>query len=100
MKKPLFLILLILFLDQASKFWIKTNMTLGQEFKVLGDWFLIHFTENYGMAFGLEFAGEKGKLALTLFRIVAAFFILFYLYWLTQRREHPLQRQRGSRGCR
>lgn len=65
-------------------------MTLGQEFKVLGDWFLIHFTENYGMAFGLEFAGEKGKLALTLFRIVAAFFILIYLYRLTQRREHPL----------
>jgi signal peptidase II len=90
LKKPLILILLILFLDQASKFWIKTNMSLGQEFKVLGDWFIIHFTENYGMAFGLEFAGEKGKLFLTLFRIVAAIFIIIYLYRLTQRREHPL----------
>jgi signal peptidase II len=65
-------------------------MTLAQEFKVLGDWFIIHFTENYGMAFGLEFAGESGKLILTLFRIVAATFILVYLYRLTQRREHTL----------
>lgn len=65
-------------------------MTLAQEFRVLGDWFIIHFTENYGMAFGLEFAGENGKLILTLFRIVAATFILVYLYRLTQRREHTL----------
>lgn len=65
-------------------------MTLGQEFKVLGDWFLIHFTENYGMAFGLEFAGENGKLILTLFRIAAAIFIFIYLYRLTLRQEHWL----------
>jgi signal peptidase II len=62
-------------------------MTLGQEFKVWGDWFIIHFTENYGMAFGLEFAGENGKLILTLFRIVAAVFIFIYLYRLTSARN-------------
>jgi signal peptidase II len=90
LKKPAILIVLILLADQVSKFWIKTNMTLGQEYKVLGDWFIIHFTENYGMAFGLEFAGENGKLFLTLFRILAAIFIIIYLYRLTQRREHPL----------
>jgi signal peptidase II len=90
LKKPLILILIILIADQASKFWIKTNMTLGQEFRVFGDWFLIHFTENYGMAFGLEFAGENGKLFLTLFRIVAAVLIAVYLFHLTRRREHPL----------
>jgi len=65
-------------------------MTLGQEFKVLGDWFLIHFTENYGMAFGFEFAGENGKLVLTLFRLVAAVFIFIYLYRLTKHQEHWL----------
>lgn len=65
-------------------------MTLAQEFRVLGDWFIIHFTENYGMAFGLEFGGENGKLILTLFRIVAATFILVYLYRLTKRHEHTL----------
>ena len=68
---PLFITFLVLFIDQASKFWVKTNMMLSQEFPVLGNWFYIHFTENRGMAFGMEFGGEYGKLALSLFRIVA-----------------------------
>lgn len=46
-------------------------MYLGQEFSVLGDWFIIHFTENNGMAFGMEFAGQYGKQFLTIFRIFA-----------------------------
>jgi len=90
MRKPLILVFLILLVDQSSKFWVKTNMTLGQDFKVLGDWFLIHFTENFGMAFGLEFGGEHGKLVLTIFRLVAAVFIFIYLYLLTKRRENWL----------
>lgn len=90
MKKPAILIFLILLIDQVSKFWIKTHMTLGQEFKVLGNWFVIHFTENPGMAFGFEFAGDYGKLFLTLFRIIASVFITIYLFRLNRRQEHPL----------
>lgn len=69
--KPIIAILFILVLDQALKTWVKTNMYLGQEFNVLGNWFIIHFTENNGMAFGMEFGGELGKLALSIFRIIA-----------------------------
>ena len=69
--KPIIAILFILVLDQALKTWIKTNMYLGQEFNVFGNWFIIHFTENNGMAFGMEFGGELGKLALSIFRIIA-----------------------------
>ncbi len=69
--KPFLAIVLILLVDQVLKFWIKLNMSLGQEFKILGNYALIHFTENNGMAFGMEFGGETGKLALTLFRIAA-----------------------------
>jgi signal peptidase II len=69
--KPIIAILFILVLDQALKTWIKTNMYLGQEFNILGNWFIIHFTENNGMAFGMEFGGELGKLALSIFRIIA-----------------------------
>lgn len=90
LKKPVILILSILILDQVSKFWVKLNMTLGQEFRVVGDWFLIHFTENPGMAFGLEFAGENGKLFLTLFRIVAATLIAVYLRHLILKKENRL----------
>lgn len=79
---PLSIALVILFIDQASKIWIKTTMELGEEFSVWGDWFYIHFTENNGMAFGLEFAGEYGKLFLSIFRIVAVCVIGYYLFRL------------------
>ncbi len=59
-------------------------MTLGQEFHVAGNWFIIHFTENNGMAFGLQFAGGYGKLALSLFRIFAVGFLGWYIYRLAK----------------
>lgn len=69
----------VLVIDQASKIWVKTQMYLDESITVFGDWFFIHFIENPGMAFGFEFGGEMGKLALSLFRIVAIVFIAFYL---------------------
>lgn len=54
-------------------------MYLDESIPVFGDWFYIHFIENPGMAFGFEFGGEMGKLALSLFRIVAIVFIAVYL---------------------
>jgi signal peptidase II len=65
-------------------------MTIGQEFKVFGNWFIIHFTENNGMAFGLEFAGEYGKISLTLFRIIAVGFLFYYLFKLQKKPQHPM----------
>jgi len=78
-RRSIILVLIILFIDQFVKIWIKTNMTLGQEYNVLGNWFIIHFTENNGMAFGMEFWGTKGKIFLTLFRILAVIGIGWYL---------------------
>jgi len=86
--KPLLLIFLVLLADQVLKIWIKTNMFLGQEFKIFGDWFIIHFTENNGMAFGLEFGGEFGKLALSLFRIIAVAGIGYGLHYMIKRKYH------------
>ena len=78
-KISLAVIFSILIIDQAIKFIVKTNMYLGQEIPVIGNWFLIHFTENNGMAFGWELGTNWGKLALSLFRIVAIGFIIYYL---------------------
>jgi signal peptidase II len=86
-KKLLAIIFSILVVDQVSKVWIKTNLTLGQEFIVFKDWFIIHFVENNGMAFGFEFAGEYGKLFLSLFRIVAVIAIGWYLFRLVHQKE-------------
>lgn len=76
---------MVIALDQTLKILVKTNMTLGQNIYVLGDWFILHFTENYGMAFGLEFSGEYGKLALSLLRIAAVGFIGWYLHKLIRK---------------
>jgi len=86
--KPLILIGSLLLIDQLSKFWVKLNMTLGQEYKIFGDWFIIHFTENNGMAFGLEFGGEAGKLALSLFRIAAVVGIAYGLHYMVKKKYH------------
>lgn len=61
-------------------------MTIGQEIHIFDDWFILHFTENDGMAFGLSFGGEFGKLALSLFRIVAIVAIGWYLSDLIKKR--------------
>lgn len=68
-----FTIISVLILDQWSKIYIKLNHTFGP----VSDWgFLdIYFIENPGMAFGMEFFGDAGKIGLTLFRVVAIFFI-------------------------
>lgn len=84
LKKALAIILAILAIDQASKIWIKTTMTLGQEYHIF-DWFIIHFTENVGMAFGMEFGGDMGKLALSVFRIIAVLAIGWYLFTITKK---------------
>ncbi|WP_131539163.1 lipoprotein signal peptidase [Pedobacter nototheniae] len=86
--KPLILIFLVLLADQALKTWIKTHMYLGQEFNIIGKWFIIHFTENNGMAFGMEFGGEFGKLALSLFRIAAVAGIGYGLHYLIKQKYH------------
>lgn len=81
-------VLLVLIIDQCVKIWIKTHMLLGQEYCVFGDWFYIHFTENNGMAFGLEFAGKFGKIALSLLRIIAVIGIGWYIYILSKKKAH------------
>jgi len=58
-------------------------MFLGQEY-VLFNWFIIHFTENNGMAFGLEFGGYLGKKLLTLFRIIVVALGLKYIVSLNK----------------
>ncbi|MFC1223819.1 signal peptidase II [Pedobacter suwonensis] len=86
--KPLIVIFLVLLADQLVKTWVKTHMYLGQEFHIIGKWFIIHFTENNGMAFGMEFGGEFGKLALSLFRIAAVAGIGYGLHYLIKHKYH------------
>ncbi|MDH6313572.1 signal peptidase II [Parabacteroides sp. PFB2-10] len=76
-----FIVMLLLLLDQALKIWVKTHMELHESIRITS-WFYIYFTENPGMAFGME---VMSKLFLSLFRIVAVGFIGYYLYTLVKK---------------
>ena len=73
------LICLIVIADQALKIYIKTHYFAGESHLVLGHWFQLYFIENEGMAYGWKFGGEIGKMGLTLFRLAAVIFGVFYI---------------------
>ena len=85
LQKSALIVFMVLLVDQVLKIWIKTNMAIGDEFSVIGRWFIIHFVENNGMAFGFEFGGEYGKIFLSLFRVAAVFGIGYYILKLVKR---------------
>lgn len=87
---PVFISLAIIAIDQLVKYYIKTHFFLGEEVKVFGEWCKLHFTENYGMAYGLEFGGKTGKNILTFFRIIAVSGIGYYIYVLLKKNSHTL----------
>ena len=69
----------VLLVDQITKFWVKLNMMSDDEFFIFDSWLRVHFIENPGMAFGMEFGGDYGKLLLTIFRIIAVFVLIFVI---------------------
>ncbi|MFT6971547.1 MAG: signal peptidase II, partial [Roseivirga sp.] len=85
--KYFLLTLAAILVDQAVKLYVHYNMVLGQsgEIPVFGNWFKLHYILNEGMAFGISFGSEWGKLGLTLFRMTAMIFIGVYLYKLAKK---------------
>ena len=83
MRKIFLTAFILILIDQIIKIWIKTNFILGEEIRVF-DWFILHFTENNGMAFGMEFGGYTGKTLLTLFRIMVVGIGIKYVMDITK----------------
>ncbi len=80
-KRLLILGIVLVIIDQVIKVLVKTNMSIGEHFNVLGNWFQILFIENEGMAFGMKFGGAVGKLLLSLFRIALCGVLC---WWITK----------------
>ena len=79
-RNAVLIILLIIIADQALKFYIKTHFVNGDDVRILGGWFRLHFIENEGMAYGLKLSESvMGKLLLSSFRLVAVIFGFFLL---------------------
>jgi signal peptidase II len=87
-RKAVLLIILILILDQILKIWVKTHMEIGQEIHLFGNWGILHFIENNGMAFGMEMGGKPGKLILSIFRVIAIFGIGWFLSTLISKKAN------------
>jgi signal peptidase II len=87
-RRSIMIILLILVADQTLKILVKTHMTLYQQIPLFGQWGVLHFVENNGMAFGLSLPGSLGKILLTSFRILAVIAIGFYLRHLVRIKAH------------
>lgn len=88
-RKVFFIILCIIVADQALKIWVKTHMQYHEQITMIRPWFRLFFIENEGMAWGWKFGGEWGKLALTLFRLVAVVFGVFYIRDIVRKKLHP-----------
>lgn len=83
-----FIILGIILVDQVLKIWVKTHMFYGEQIFLLGKSLRLYFIENEGMAWGWKFGGEWGKLILTLFRLVAVVFGVFYIRNIVRKKYH------------
>jgi len=76
-------VFLILLIDQIIKIYVKTHFDPGEVVPVAGDWFVLEYIENQGMAFGTKFGSQAWhKLALSIFRMVAIAAIIYY--WIKQ----------------
>jgi signal peptidase II len=80
------IIVAILVIDQVIKILVKTHMHIGESIPVFGSWFQILFVENEGMAFGISFGENIGKLCLTLFRVGVVGLLIYYLHKLIKSR--------------
>lgn len=89
--KYFLLALLVIIVDQTSKLLVHHYMYLHQEITVLGNeqyGFKLHYLLNPGMAFGIRWNNEFGKLALTVFRIAAMIGIAYYLVKMANKNAH------------
>ena len=81
--------LILVVIDQISKYLVKTNMSLGEQIPVIGDWFRLCFVETEGMAFGMAFGGQGGKFCLSLFRICLCGVLSWWIDSLCRKGKAP-----------
>lgn len=75
----LILVVVIICLDQLSKFWILSNLAVGDSFVVVDNFFSISHVRNSGAAWGFLSGYAWGINFLTLVSIFATVFIIYLL---------------------
>ena len=77
-------------IDQVIKVLVKTNMELGQQIPLIGEWCRLCFVENPGMAFGMKFGGVLGKALLSIFRIGLCAALIWWISSLCKKKDTPV----------
>ena len=76
-------------IDQIIKVLVKTNMELGEQIMLIGQWCRLCFVETEGMAFGMAFGGKVGKLILSLIRVVLSGALIWWIHSLLKKDKVP-----------
>ena len=79
----------LVIIDQIIKVLVKTNMELGEQIMLIGQWCRLCFVENEGMAFGMAFGGKAGKLILSLVRVVLSGALIWWIHSLLKKDKVP-----------
>ena len=74
------IVVVCVLIDQLLKLWVVRNMQLGEMRPLLGEWFNLHYVQNKGMAFGMNWGDNFGKLALSLLRVGVVGYLIYYLW--------------------
>lgn len=88
--KVLYYSLLVVVIDQITKLFVKgfkipflniehRGLKINSSIKIIDDLVQITHVENYGLAFGIDL-GRNFKVLITIFTIIAALLIIYYLY--------------------
>ena len=80
------IVIIVIVADQASKIWVKTHFYIGEDVEIT-PWFHLHFVQNNGMAFGMDFLN---KYILTVMRLGLFGFLVWYIRRLCQRATVPV----------
>ena len=78
--------IIVVFIDQLSKLWIKNNIEVWSSVEILGSFLRFSHVKNTGIAFGISVGNYK--MAIVILSIIATLFIL-YILW-NERNNHPL----------
>jgi len=79
-RNALLIVFLVILADQVLKIYIKTHFANGDDVRIMGSWFRLHFIENEGMAYGMKLSESPiGKIVLSSFRLLAVIFGFYLL---------------------
>lgn len=78
----IFIIVVIIIADQLTKYWAKQTLEPIGQICLIDDWLKFTFTENTGIAFGIDLGGQT---VVTVLSILATIGISIYLYSLRRK---------------